>query len=114
MHIVIFFGNIFLIDINNYRLSPVDKDISENHGSYVNIYPNPNYGIFTVDYLLQDLSKVIIRIYSVQGDKVFEKHIRPSQLQSETIIKPDNISKGIYILQFINNNNYFYRKFIVK
>ncbi|UCH13494.1 MAG: T9SS type A sorting domain-containing protein, partial [Bacteroidales bacterium] len=107
-------SGIFSVDINDYRLSSVEEAISESNSPYVNIYPNPNYGIFTVDYLLQELSKVTVRIYNVQGDKVFEKHIRPSRLQSETIIKPDNISKGIYILQFINNNSYFYRKFIVK
>jgi len=107
-------SGIFSVDIVNYRLSSLDKDISGYQNAYINIYPNPNDGMFTVDYLLQDLSKVTIRIYNMQGNMLFEEHIKPSQLKSETIIRPDNISKGIYILEFINNNNYFYRRFIVE
>jgi photosystem II stability/assembly factor-like uncharacterized protein/PKD repeat protein len=107
-------SGIFSIDINNYRLSSLDKGITEYQNAYVNIYPNPNHGTFTVNYLLKDLSKITIRIYNLQGNMLFEKNIKPAQLHSETIIRPDNISKGIYILQFINNNNYFYRKFIVE
>ena len=101
------------ININNYRLSAVDKEFNDYENSHVNIYPNPNNGIFTINYSLQDMSDVIIRIYSVQGNIVFEKHIKPSQLKSETIIKIANIPNGIYILQFINKDSYLYRKFIV-
>ncbi len=107
-------SGIFSIDINNYRLSSLDKEIAEYQESYVNIYPNPNQGTFTVKYLVKDLSEITVRIYNLQGTMLFGKNIKPTQLQSETIIRPDNISRGIYILQFINNNNYFYRKFIVE
>jgi photosystem II stability/assembly factor-like uncharacterized protein len=107
-------SGIFSIDINNYRISSADRDIAEYQNTYINIYPNPNHGVFTLDYLLEDLSKVTIRIYNVQGKMLLEKHIKPSQHKSETIISTDNLSNGIYILQFINNNNYFYRKFIVE
>ncbi len=101
------------ISINDYRLSATDKDLYGYGNSNVDIYPNPNDGIFTVSFTLQDLSDVIIKIYSVQGNKVFEKKIKPSRLESETVIKSNNLPQGIYILQFINKDRYLYRKFII-
>jgi photosystem II stability/assembly factor-like uncharacterized protein len=101
------------IGLYNYRLSSDNNDLHEYRTDHIGIYPNPNYGIFTVNYTLHDLSEVTIKIYNIQGKKMMEKKVRPTQLENETIINAGALPKGIYILQLINRDNYMYNKFIV-
>jgi photosystem II stability/assembly factor-like uncharacterized protein len=101
------------IGIYNYRLSSADGELHEYRNDHLDIYPNPNSGIFTVSYTLQDLSEVTLIIYSIQGSKVMEKRVKPSQTETETVINAGSLPKGIYILQLINRDNYMYNKFIV-
>lgn len=103
----------FTIRINNYRLSPV-RERYYNENISVNVYPNPNPGVFTVEYSLEELSDIVLKMYKIDGTMVYEKHLIPSQLNSIHNIELDNISDGIYILQFTHDGGDVYRKLLVK
>ena len=104
---------LFTIKINNYRLSPVSESYY-NENMSVSIFPNPNSGVFTIECSIEKLSDIVIKMYSIDGSIVYEKHLIPSQLESIHNIKIDNITKGIYILQLSHDGSDIFRKIFIK
>lgn len=72
-------------------------DSEEEDEIVVNVYPNPNQGIFTVD-LPSDRH---IEITNILGEKVADQLL----LAGQNIIDINSQANGIYFLKIINNNN---------
>ncbi len=73
--------------------------ISENTlFSNVSVYPNPNYGLLTID--LGDLSEVSIKLMSIDGKVIYKKeNISGPSYQFEM-----NAKAGVYILEISSGN----------
>ncbi|MCB0844929.1 MAG: T9SS type A sorting domain-containing protein, partial [Bacteroidetes bacterium] len=72
-----------------------DNLLSQN----VKIYPNPNQGIFEVNFDRLDLEDVTIQVYSMEGRRVYSQEIGTIRgLYSHQVNLPENIAKGVYML----------------
>lgn len=93
---------------NSDLYSPATGITNEKGSSDINIYPNPNNGIFTVqvpENKLYDLS-----VYNVLGKKVLdEKKINTSQ----KTIHLNEVKSGIYIVHITIDNKTISRKIII-
>ena len=74
---------------------------------HINIIPNPNNGIFTIQGL-QDLQYNTI-IYSSLGHCVFEKE----DLYNDTFLDLTNYPSGIYIIIIESQKKIFTKKIII-
>jgi photosystem II stability/assembly factor-like uncharacterized protein len=76
-------------------------EISKNN---INVYPNPNVGIFTIN--LKDLegTNAMIKIYSMDGKLVYEKNCALSNSSSLESIDISTVSSGIYIVNVTADN----------
>ncbi|HEX5003164.1 MAG TPA: T9SS type A sorting domain-containing protein [Bacteroidia bacterium] len=79
------------------------------HENYVNIYPNPSQGDFTIDAVTKS-NKVALELISANGVIVFKSNY--SNLDSQRIsIK--NIDSGLYFIRIIDDGNVFIDKIII-
>jgi hypothetical protein len=66
------------------------------------VFPNPSKGFLTISGRFNGL-KTAVRIFSLKGDKVFDKHIKPVNGKI-SIILPDHLEPGIYLLNVSDKN----------
>jgi plastocyanin len=77
-----------------------------------NVYPNPTYGTFTVEYngaSTQNENVTAIEIFNLSGAKIYSQPIQNEQ----TLIDLSNMPTGTYIVR-INDNDRIYSKKLVK
>lgn len=90
---------------NNIATSIEDK---ENEGAGVSIFPNPNNGIFTVNFnhIYSDKS---IQLYKITGERILsDKHFGGSNYTIDISSEND----GIYVIEVIENGNISRNKII--
>jgi 1,4-alpha-glucan branching enzyme len=97
--------NISEIDvIKDVQLVPTTS-ISEEDQQLVNIYPNPNNGMFTI----VSGKNYIVTIYDISGRII----LTDNTVKGEKIIDLSGFTNGIYLLHFSENGNSFYKKIII-
>lgn len=87
--------DVFTLDTCNNLGSRLIENTTENNVPFneLKIYPNPSNGNFTIDFGKNDIGSSI-EIYSIFGQKVFEKKNNDNQSLSVS-----NLQKGIYLLR---------------
>lgn len=89
--------------------SPVVTQVVEvNH--QINIYPNPNYGNFILEYP-NFADKAEISVYNTLGLTVYKSL---NQGLHSIEIKLPSQAKGIYFVKVVNGKNQFIKKMVVK
>jgi len=68
-------------------------------GQTITVYPNPNDGIFRVDFEIEGLKDLEIRITDVTGRVVFTKDVGKASGAYRENIDISNYAKGMYLLQ---------------
>ncbi|MBI4931802.1 MAG: VCBS repeat-containing protein [Bacteroidetes bacterium] len=97
---------------NVYKVNnPISVNEAVNN-FYVNIYPNPNSGIFTLDLRNNISGSAIIKVYNVLGEEV--KQINCLGCKSKTTIDLSKQSKGVYYLQISTNDKVITKKIIIE
>jgi len=102
---------------NYYRIKSVDRtgDIeysqivivsTGNAGSDISIYPNPIVnGLMQLHLQNQSLGKYNVHLINQSGQSLFTQSIEHQQnKETETVLLPNTISKGIYQLEIIKPN----------
>jgi len=88
-------------ELNSFYASEITTAIQNlgiHFSAQINIYPNPNIGILTIDSKNVDFKNYTsLALYSLQGSKIWASG---SKLQNKTIVDISklNTSKGMYIL----------------
>ena len=86
------------------------KDINESSG--INIYPNPNPGIFNIDFNSQKfLGKIEVRIINYYGQVIYQDKIYENNIPGSVRINIGKKPGGIYILQLISNKGIINKRF---
>lgn len=93
--------------INSLHQSQQTSDL----GNYVSLYPNPNTGIFTINFNNVNLFKKI-EVINFLGETI--QTLKLNQKELTYLIKLDNESKGIYFIKFISENGFATKKIIVE
>jgi len=89
--------------------------IGENSaGVSVEVYPNPNNGIFTLELNSLHSDKVNIKIVSINGSVVFEQNNVTVNGNHRQSINLNGFSKGVYNI-FVSGDDYkLYKKVVVR
>jgi len=78
------------------------------------IYPNPNNGLFVVNYTSPNTSnKVVISITDLTGKTVFYEEYEKNQQNFTTEISLDNLAKSIYQMQLMSGDDVINAKVVV-
>jgi sugar lactone lactonase YvrE len=96
-------GNLYIGDSFNYRvrkLTKFERELGNSNGS-VNIFPNPNHGVFNINTESLKVTSQI-EIFNILGQQIFYTNINPN---SQTEIDLSHESPGIYIYQVIVTGN---------
>ena len=81
----------------------------------INLFPNPNNGLFTVEFDLNAVSNVNISVVDITGRKVvFRNYPNAVNRFAETFDLKDNLNSGFYFLDIQIGNDHTQKKFIVK
>ncbi len=85
----------------------------DNNSNLINLYPNPNNGSFTVDFLTPvENEKNLIIISDMSGNKIQSEEVY--QDETSKTINLNNPKTGLYILTLISNDIIVTKKIIVK
>lgn len=78
----------------------------------VALYPNPNSGIFTIDFALENIAPVQLTIVDVSGKEVYRKEIPEFNGNFSEKIDVSRHSKGTYFLNIIQEGDVYTQTFI--
>ena len=107
--------NVYIADYGNNRVRKITYNtvgIQNVDGmkNEINIYPNPNTGIFTLSYNSQTpILNPQLKIYDVLGQEVYTQAItNPTQ----STINIPQLSNGVYFYQLTNGKETYRGKFV--
>lgn len=66
----------------------------------ITIYPNPAYGIFTIDLDQTDFDTGNVTVYDIMGQKLYQSSLKPHQSHTVKLDAP----KGVYLVKLILDN----------
>lgn len=92
----------------SYTLSAADFEISD----FV-MYPNPNKGIFNVQFTSQSTTAVKVLVHDLLGRKLFEKQYENKGKFNESI-QLKNIQAGLYLLTVIDGERKEVKKIVIQ
>lgn len=95
--------------------SPITHVPHDKNVTWLNIYPNPSEGRFTVNFLAQrPVDEVTISITNVTGQKVWEQRYDHKDKEFAKELDLSNMAKGVYIVEIKADNDRQIRKLILK
>jgi hypothetical protein len=87
----------------------VGIDELADDGGTIHIYPNPSTGMFTVSASKSNISE--LRVYNSIGENVFSSSgLKP---QTSTLFDISSLEKGVYFIEFKNEEQVIYRHKII-
>lgn len=88
--------------------------VRELYGFTPNIllYPNPNKGIFTLEFEKNNTSEARVEIINMLGEVVYKDVMQAGQNKKE--VHFNNLSSGIYTCRIISNENVIQKMFVVR
>jgi len=108
--------NVFT-DVKDDDLTPVTQTLTGND-KYLNIYPNPADDQITIDYEVDNDSKIYIALYNINGvlSEVLVDEYKIPGSYSETFnlgTLNNRVLPGIYLIVFRNDKEYLTKKVII-
>ncbi|MEZ5083862.1 MAG: C25 family cysteine peptidase, partial [Bacteroidales bacterium] len=102
------------ITMEDYIVVNICTGIAEENIEKIYIYPNPNNGIFTVDFnnVLQD--NVTIKVLNTLGRVVFEEENAEIERNFSKTIDLSNFNKGLYFLVIENYRGSTVNRIIIR
>jgi len=92
-------NQLFKVYVIQNRLSSVHRLNTQSTGSLqVQVYPNPNAGSFVVKFHLKELAETKIILHSLDGKKVAEHVLQPSQVGENIFQEQHSQLRGTYLL----------------
>lgn len=90
------------------------ENVNSKYSEKLQLYPNPNNGIFNIQ-LDNNLGESIeIKIYNELGQQCYKKIEKLNSLKYNNIISIENVTSGIYFLTVNTRRKHYVNKFIVK
>lgn len=88
----------------------IGEILSDEH---LNVYPNPNTGLFTVDLELNEASEIAIELNNILGQEVYQ-HTLPKQQHWRKEFDLNSYVKGVYVLSISTNKGTLQRRIILQ
>jgi len=83
-------------------------------GSTLNVFPNPNSGMFYVNYISNSTGNLKITLHDVTGKKVFYQEFEKAGNHFENKLSPGQLPNGIYLLSAELNDKIEYQKIVIQ
>ncbi len=102
------------ITMENYITVDVCSDIKNNNFDKFSVYPNPNNGIFTVEFgnVLED--NVTIKVLNTLGNEVYKAENISVSGDFKQSIDLSNLNKGLYFLEIENYQGRTINRIIIR
>nr|MBA3706324.1 T9SS type A sorting domain-containing protein [Bacteroidota bacterium] len=68
------------------------------------VFPNPASGLITAKIFSNENDVVLMKLFTIQGQKVLEKTIRIASGENSFSFNSDDFTPGLYLLMLQNNN----------
>lgn len=81
--------------ISNTKVTDIKTIDLESKAEAVSIFPNPNQGLFTVQFNLKETQRVSLSVVSVLGELIYSDEIETRNSSKEVLLPP--IAKGMYL-----------------
>jgi len=78
------------------------------------IYPNPNFGVFTLEFDNLNSDNIEIRIYNSTNSLIFMERISNLYSQYSKMFDISNYSRGVYIIRIVTDDYDIYKKIILQ
>jgi hypothetical protein len=86
----------------------------EGNGDWLNIYPNPNYGQFSMDIKqLMPGNDLVIDIISTNGNRIYKTTEYPSDNQLLLKLNLGSLPKGVYFIHIQHNQKRASKKLVI-
>ena len=91
----------------------IGDETTEGEASIFNLYPNPNNGVFTIQYGGETGHQISISVLNTLSQTVYERNV--NEFTGETVQEIDlsNLTPGIYFIQVRNGNELSSKQFII-
>ncbi|MBL7932890.1 MAG: T9SS type A sorting domain-containing protein [Bacteroidia bacterium] len=99
-----------MIQVNVKSSSPTGLKNNTRSEGWINIYPNPSNGEFTLD-LNNGEKQNIVTIYNMMGEKVFEKQLASNGKQSVNV---SHLANGTYFVNVNSGNASLHKKITIQ
>ena len=87
------------------------NDKISDHANF-KLYPNPNNGRFIIEFDDKTINKINLEIYSLLGEKIFEKSdLNP---QSSNEIDLSDSPKGVYMVRILDGEKIYSEKIVIQ
>jgi hypothetical protein len=78
----------------------------------IELFPNPTNGIFTINSKAKDISKGLLRVYSISGKELYKKEIGQNSI---TVDLSDMLTTGTYVVEIVHSEiGYWSNKIVVE
>ena len=76
----------------------------------INMYPNPTNAKLTIDFQIQDIEKLNVKVFNLLGKEMLTKQIS----KNDASVKVSNLNDGIYIVRItsLNGQNSITKRFV--
>ena len=85
-----------------------------NANNIINIYPNPNNGMFSIKYSSKEIGSIVIELFNIEGKLMFSKNYEKQTVEFNTTFELQNLSKGIYQFRIIGLHNVLNRQVLIR
>jgi len=86
------------------------QNIIEND---IRVYPNPASGLLTIE-ITNGEKIVYLHILDIRGQVVFQKALESTPSEFTHMVDVSAFSRGIYFLEFVNNNSFVIKKILLQ
>lgn len=108
------YGNRIFVDNFNFVTSPVGINELSRQLDY-QIYPNPNSGVFSVNFVLSDNAKISLKLFDLKGALLFE--------EKEVLLEPgehkinpqvNGLEAGVYLVELNYGGTRLVKKLVIQ
>ena len=105
-------GSVTITDTVSVAQVGIENDLL---GQNVKMFPNPNTGTFEINFDQLDLENVNVRVFSIDGKRVYEKELgNINGFYRHQVILPSSLAKGIYMLDIQTEKSALRKRFILE
>ena len=107
-------GNTLMIRMNFGTIDPPSSVFDKfGEGSDIQVYPNPNNGNFSIQFLNVEADDYTVIVKDILGKQVFEKEIFAKGVFNDNV-DLSLLNKGVYLLTVSNGNHELTQKVILE
>ncbi len=98
------------------RMKPAERKTTDNslNGNDIMLYPNPNNGMFSLNFHSDTKGSLTIKVYDAQGKEVYSKSVKDFNGEYVGQFDMTKKGKGSFILKISQDDKTYMKKFIIE